>query len=338
MIMLGNQYQKGESMKKALKILFVIIGIILGLFLLIVIGLNIFFRVSYKDFYASAEKEFRIPGLNEGFIPQGLAVSPSGTYLTCGYMKDGGASRIYFIGDDEKYVVLTQEDGSADTNHAGGLAIYSDYLYLTNEEHISVYLLNDILDASSGSAATPVHMFNVNMETAFVCVDKDTLYVGEFYREENYMTDETHHMTTDADDMHYAIMSVYALSEDGEYGFASEVPEYVYSITGLAQGVCITDSGRICVSTSYGTASSNIYIYEDPAKNGADGTFELAGTQVPLYYLDGNHLEETVKLFPMSEELVWANGRIYVMCESASNKYFFGKLTGNNFLYSYPAE
>ncbi len=324
-------------MRKALKILLTIIASVLGLFLLIVIGLNICFRIGYRDFYASAEREFRIPGLSAGFIPQGLTLCPSGTYLTCGYMKDHGASRIYIVGDEERYVELAGEDGTADTNHAGGLAVYGDYLYLTNEEYISVYVLGDVLAASTGASVAPVSRLAVGMQPAFVYVDKDKMYVGEFYREENYMTDEAHHMTTDAGDLHYAVMSVYALSEDGEFGFASEVPECVYSVTGLAQGVCITQSGRICVSASYGTASSKLYVYEDPAQYAPDGTFELAGARVPLYYLDGNHLEQTVTLFPMSEELVAAGGRIFVMCESASNKYIFGKFTGCNFVYSYPA-
>jgi hypothetical protein len=327
--------RKVLAMKKVPKILLMLISVILGLTLLLFIGLNIFFRAPYKEFYSSSEKEFKIPGLNKGFTPQGLTLSASGSFLTCGYMKDGSASRIYVIGDDEHYVQLRKEDGTADTNHAGGLAVYGDYLYLTDEDYISIYRLRDVLNASSGALVTPISQFYLNMQAAFLYVENDKMYVGEFYREENYMTDEAHHMMTDAGDMHHAIMSVYALSKAAEYGIVSEVPEYVYSITGLAQGICIAGNGNIYLSTSYGTASSYIYGYNDPAQYAADGTFEIAGAEVPLYYMDSKHLEETVMLFPMSEELVFADGKIYVMGESASNKYIFGKFTGNNYVYSF---
>jgi hypothetical protein len=253
-------------------------------------------------------------------------------------MSDKSASRIYTVSDKETYVTLQKEDGTPDTNHAGGLAVYGDYLYLTDGEYISVYLLADVLNAPTGAAVTPVYRFSTGLPGAFVHVAGDRMYVGEFYRKENYPTEETHYMTTDAGDAHHAVMAVYALSEDAEYGFASDFPGYVYSITGLAQGVCLTDSGRLCVSTSYSVASSHIYIYEDPAQYEADGVFDINGTAVPLYYLDSNHLKETVTLFPMSEELTLYNGRIYVMCESACNKYIFGKLTGNDTLYSFQAE
>ncbi len=320
-------------MNMTLKLLIRFFAIIVSLFLLIVIGLNIYFRVSYRDFYSAAEKEFKIPGLNEGFISQGLTRFSDGTFLTCGYMKDGSASRIYIIGSDS-YVTLKNSDDSEDANHAGGLAVYGDYLYMTNGDYISVYMLDDVLNASSGDSVAPIYLFYTGFENAFVYVNNDKMYVGEFYREENYPTDESHHIKTDSGDMHYAIMAVYALSENSEYGIASNTPEYVYSITGLAQGVCITDSGSICLSTSYGTADSNIYIYDDPTQYSADGEFEIEGTQVPIYYLDSNHLQKTVILFPMTEELFFADNRIYIMCESASNKYIFGKFTGCNYVYS----
>jgi hypothetical protein len=324
-------------MKKTLKILLITAGAMIGLFLLSVLVMNLFFRVKYGAFYAAAQREFRIPGLRDGFTPQGLTLCEDGIFLTCGYMKDGGASRVYRICGEGGYIELLKEDGTPDLNHAGGLAVYGDWLYLTNEENISVYPLDEVLAAPSGGALRPVYHFPVGFGASFVYAEADKLYVGEFYREESYPTDETHHMETDAGDAHYGLIAVYPLSPAKQYGFAAEAPEYVYSIIGLAQGMCVTRSGRICISTSYGTADSHVYLYEDPAWFDADGMFDIARTRVPLYYLDSDHLEETVTLFPMSEELAYLNGRVYVMCESASNKYLFGKFTGNGYVYSFPA-
>ena len=57
---------------------------------------------------------------------------------------------------------------------------------------------------------------------------------------------------------------------------------------------------------------------------------------VPLYYEDSASLVEsdTVEAPPMSEEIVYLDGKIWIMNESACNKYIFGKLTTGNYLYS----
>ena len=46
-------------------------------------------------------------------------------------------------------------------------------------------------------------------------------------------------------------------------------------------------------------------------------------------------LLDVVKASPMSEELVCLDGRIIVFCESACNKYVFGKLTTGFDIYAY---
>ena len=48
----------------------------------------------------------------------------------------------------------------------------------------------------------------------------------------------------------------------------------------------------------------------------------------------GSRLEKDYKIAPMSEEIVLVGGKTYVMCESASDKSIFGKLTSANFCYA----
>jgi hypothetical protein len=95
-----------------------------------------------------------------------------------------------------------------------------------------------------------------------------------------------------------------------------------------------TDS-RIVLSTSYGFATSHLYFYDATAVAAKADKFTVNGTEVPLYYLDSASLVSTVSAPPMSEEIVYKDGRIYIMTESASNKYIFGKITGGSPLYSY---
>ena len=54
-----------------------------------------------------------------------------------------------------------------------------------------------------------------------------------------------------------------------------------------------------------------------------------------MYYLDSGSVTETIEAPPMSEEIVCLDGRLYVLNESACNKYIFGKLMSANDLYSY---
>ena len=50
--------------------------------------------------------------------------------------------------------------------------------------------------------------------------------------------------------------------------------------------------------------------------------------------LDSSVLKTDLKIAPMSEEIEIVDGKLYVMCESASNKYIFGKFTGGKWCYA----
>ena len=50
--------------------------------------------------------------------------------------------------------------------------------------------------------------------------------------------------------------------------------------------------------------------------------------------LDSSVLKTDLKIAPMSEEIVTVEGQLYVMCESASNKYIFGKFTSAKYCYA----
>ena len=69
------------------------IGIAAGIFLLIIavilLALSPATRIFYQDFFQNAQKEFPIPGISEGFVPQGLdKMEEQNIFLTCGYMNN----------------------------------------------------------------------------------------------------------------------------------------------------------------------------------------------------------------------------------------------------------
>ena len=66
------------------------------------------------------------------------------------------------------------------------------------------------------------------------------------------------------------------------------------------------------------------------------GKFTLDGVEYQTTVLDSACLTQTVTAPPMAEELVYENGRVTIMCESACMKYLFGKFTSGNWAYSVP--
>ena len=90
---------------------------------------------------------------------------------------------------------------------------------------------------------------------------------------------------------------------------------------------------EVYVSCSYAVAFSDIWLYSlEKSDTGAKFTF--LGDELPLYELDSASLKKDYKIAPMSEELAYVGGKVYVMCESASDKYIFGKLTGGEWCYA----
>ena len=306
-------------MKKILKfigklIMFVIIGI-LALILVTVIGLNIAKHFIYSDYYSAKTDICKNPGLNDGFVCQGIAVSEEdNVILVCGYMKDKTNSRIYVTDfDSNSYYVELTRDGEKYTGHAGGLAITGDTVYIANAKKIYSFSLSSVLSASNGDIVDIGSGTKVNTNASFVYTDEEYLYVGEFHDGGKYVIKNHEHKT--ADGTHYAICTKYALSD-------LETPIAVYTLRNNVQGICFTPNGKVVLSTSYGLTDTIYYVYDLDSAADSGLTFDGA----PVYYLDD--LEKEIHGPAMGEDLDYFNGRIITLTESASQKYIFGKLFG----------
>ncbi len=306
-------------MKKILKfigklIMFVIIGI-LSLFLVTIIGLNIAKHFIYSDYYSIKNDVCKNPGLNDGFVCQGIAVSEEdNVILVCGYMKDKTNSRIYVTDfDSNSYYVELTRDGEKYTGHAGGLAITGDTVYIANAKKIYSFPLESVLSASNGDIVDIGSGTKVNTNASFVYTDEEYLYVGEFHDGGKYVIENHEHET--AEGTHYAICTKYALRD-------LETPIAVYTLRNNVQGICFTPNGKVVLSTSYGLTDTIYYVYDLDSAADSGLTFDGA----PVYYLDD--LEKEIHGPAMGEDLDYFNGRIITLTESASQKYIFGKFFG----------
>ncbi|MBQ9081683.1 MAG: hypothetical protein IJY26_03500 [Clostridia bacterium] len=321
------------------KTLFILgmVVLFLGVVLLGAIG---YFRLFVHSYYSASEKAFEIPDLNAGFIPQGMRYDErqKGFFIT-GYSNTEEASPVYIVKDESvKSVRLLKEDGSAYTGHCGGIAVFNDYVYIAGGSGncLYIYSYSEIINAEEGAGVVCKGKFSLKtsnndyLGASFVTVYGNKMVVGELYRAQNYPTLPSHKITTSAGDYNQAIALEFSLSADAQFGI-EPTPTSAYSLPDQVQGMCFAE-GKIYLSTSYGVAFSHILEYTESALTN-EGQISLLGTELPLFSLDSASLSKDYKIAPMSGGIVMLDGELYVMCESASDKYIFGKFTGAQWCY-----
>lgn len=341
-----------KSGSKAGKAVITILIVLVALVVIVFVGARIYFRAPVSSYYKASEKAFVIPGLMDNMVAQGLDyIESSDTYLVCGYQKDGSASRVYRVdrksGKDNGYIIMGDENGNGIEPHAGGLAAHGDYLFVAGDEEakINIYSLSDVLSAKSGDVVKRIGEFKTafadcKINVAWICFAEDRMIVGEFYRDPNYMTDESHWITTPAGEENRAIAMAYKICDDEGSSFGiSEIPCEMYSMPGLVQGMTVRD-GKIWISQSYGTAKSTIRCYDITGSKPVTTQTKLysgraeADIDIPVYVFDSSTQVTSFEAPPMAEEIIFVDGKLLIMCESASMKYFFGNLTGGRWCYA----
>ena len=291
-----------------------IIAFLVGIISLVVVawgGLNIAKFAIYSEYYSINENVCKNPGLNDGFVCQGIAANEANNvFIVSGYMKDHSASRLYITDkNNESYFVSLSSNGKAFKGHAGGVATTGDNIYLASGDTIYTFSLSEVLNSENGAIIDIGEGIEVNNQASFVYTDETHLYVGEFHDGENYITEHPYQTN---DGKYYAIISRYPLND-------LTTPNKIYSIRNKVQGACFTPDGKVVLSTSYGLTSSVFYVYNEA--DAVDSGQTLDGA--PVYYLN-NCLNE-IKGPAMSEDLDYYDGKVITLFESACDKYIFGK-------------
>lgn len=317
---------------KALKNTGMVLLYIIVALILFALFLRLGVTVAYFNYFHHAEGEFVIPGLNDNWVPQGFDyIEERDTYLFCGYMSNSTASRVYVRNGagDECYVNLHYADGTDYKKHAGGICHNGEFVFIAGDDGVDVFRLSDILERK---AARKLGKIQLGHDTAYCSFYNGYLLVGNFYHPETYETPAHHRITTPAGDQNTSLITVFKMDEASQFGI-DPVPVAAISAPEKVQGICFTSDSEIVLSTSYSIGSSNLYYHRIDTER--RGWVEACGTTVPLYYLDSATRNKTVTLPPMSEELVYRDGRVYILCESACNKYIFGKFMRGYQVYSY---
>ena len=300
-----------------------------------VIGFQALFLLYFRAFYSTADKAFWVPGLNGDFVPQGIDACAGG-YLISGYRADSGTSRVYWVAPDgaTNGMRVRLEDGGVLACHAGGIAAGDTFTYLVGGGQCYVLSTEALMDPERTEAEV-LGSFSTGNRASFCCLTDGMLVVGEYACGERYTTAETHRMTTPAGDRNTALAWVFPLDETEPFG-VREVPEAAVSLPERIQGLCLSNDGRAVLSASSAFGASQLYLYDvKTVTEGRQGIcFWDNSHPVPLFYVDSAAGTDILPLPPKAEEPMFHNGKLYILFESASYRFRYGKLVGGNYVYS----
>lgn len=328
---INKNYNKKRLLKRTIFFTLVLITAIL-------FALLIGSRICYREFYNKTKREFEIPGISTGFVPQGFEfIKSEDLFLISGYMDNDDASLIYIVNSDKSFrkITVLNADGSIFKSHSGGISTFGEYIYMAGCDGECYVLTLESVTGDKSEFATIIGSFEVYNGASFCSINDGKLYVGEYYHAIKYPTDVSHHLITPNGDKNNAIITVFELDKNMQLG-VNPIPIEAHSITGRIQGMCFLDNNKITLSASSVFTGSQLYVYDySTVLNEERSTFLLGNTTVPLYYIDGRSLLKTIEILPKSEGLTFREGRIYMLFESASNRFKFGKLIGGQYVYSY---
>ena len=81
--------------------------------------------------------------------------------------------------------------------------------------------------------------------------------------------------------------------------------------------------------------NSSLDVHENVFLKEADTSIQLKEETIPVWTLNTSSLSYEITMPPMSEGIVFKDNDLYILFESASNKYRFGKILGFDHIYRY---
>ena len=321
--------------KTAAKLFSVIIYTALLVFGAVILGL----RIKHRHFYGSAFKEFEVPGLSGGFVPQGLDYcEEQSVFLISGYESGSNRAIVYAVTHNGNYRELSLEntDGKELICHSGGISHTEKYVYVVGGGKCYVFPF-DAFFSEEKPSVTAVQSFDSFNRASFCTCDGEYLYIGEYYYPIGYNSDASHHITTPSEDINKAVIMAFKL-DDGSSAGVDVQPAFALSATDRIQGMCVAKGGRLFLSASSVFRGSQIYVYDYNAVRENSGSLSIGDGEIPLYYLDSKSLISTTEILPQSEGIIMLGDRLYMLFESASRRYMYGKLLDSQYVYSAPMD
>lgn len=293
-------------MKKALKTIAVILGIILFLFILNYGRIIIFYQYHKKEYKDS----FKLYGNTGNYVPQGLTYSEEyNVVLQTSYQSDHDVSMLFVVDFETKELLkslmLKDMDGNNNTHHVGGVTTDNKTVWISNDYQIEEYSLDEILNTEEKFVqATSITKLPIRGD--FCTYHEGHLWIGDFYLKPFY----------DVPNGDPLLLS-YIVDDKVDYSS----PEVAISLPKMVQGLTFDQDNHFVVTESFTyLINSNFSIYEDVTKSRSQDTITVSGKTIPHYDLK-KHLIKNIKMPPMAEELFYLDGEYYILFESSTDHY-----------------
>ncbi len=287
-------------------------------FFSILIGdISDFFEGGYTrlDIDEYTESGFAVPGLDSGFVPQGLCYSEElGAFLISGYTDDGN-SRIYAVNaqtNEAKEIIL-----KGFTAHAGGISASGKDIWVASggSAEKGGYLYHLSTDAIRNAERTAEIEFDsrtqVPVKGSFLGCSDGMIWVGEFYTDGGgYEVNPNH-----AYGKNHAWACGYKIGAD------SLELEAVISVPDEVQGMSVLSDGTVIFSTSYGRYNDSALQIYSPYTQWKSSTVKVNDKEIPFYGCDKNNRTAKLEMPSLMQAVEYKDGKLYVIYESGAQKY-----------------
>ena len=299
----------------------------------------------FEEFNEVTEQAFIIPGLQESFVPQGLAYrEDKDEFYLSGY-SDSTYSRILVV--DAKTGKLTAQyrllfaSGAKSTAHFSGIAIDENNLYIAADTKIYRVSLSAI-DSTGNKGDIKIEeqitltMGADNVLNSYIEIADGYLISGSYYQPGKAKYERK------ADENYNVLIRCYKLDSTHPSGFAQEfkvenqkyayVPEFVYNLEdcNLIQGLTMAND-HIIAAASQGKKASEFRVYDTTKLENTEEFVEMGDKKIPVKSLK---LKKKVKGPANAEEISVTGGYLYTSYEcaaiklrTATNKYLVDRVT-----------
>ena len=284
-----------------------------------------------KDFYANSKEGFVIPGLKEGFVPQGIFYEKEhDIFLISGYYKEKAQPSRVILVDGEGNFIKSVGCMGKKTKATG------HYVATTSVTH--VLSLSKILEADDDSYVPIEAELYTDTTCSYVNVCDGVLYIGEF-TDINFtdIAEATNIYMAKNGEIYYSRVNAFVLDENSEWGIKADkidsegnmIPDFALTSPFKVQGMSVLDDGRILyTASSTPITNSRAYLYEDVTKGEPDKIISVSGQDVPLYYCQNKDRVAHYRLPTFIEETtIYPDGTVYAITESAA--WCFAKASRN---------
>ena len=283
-----------------------------------------------SEFYSMAEPDFVVPGMQQAFVPQGIAYRKDTNQFYVSEYLPFGTSRLPVVDAQTGEMVaqyrMRYANGNPHTGHMSGVALSEKNLYLVNGTKAAQIIPLSTIDAADPDGVLQVDR-EIKLSTGAECknsyaeISDGYLWIGNYYR-----AGHKNH-SKKASENYNVLIRGYKLDAkeadglDTQYKIDSPDTDYLpaalYALESESMIQGMTSAGKyIITATSYTKSTSDINVYDISKQTQPDGYITIGETQIPVYKLK---LEKSVKTMEHVEEVCVVDGYLYVIYESGSH-------------------